>query len=244
MMNRQDHARWLDRLSDHLEGNLPPEEAVELEAHLSECGPCRETLADLRRIVAEARALGPVPPARDLWPGIEGAIGAPVRRVQDPDVLAFPRTVTHGAVERSAGARGWMLTAPQLAAAAFVLVSLSAAATWWVGAGVAIREAAPPVAEAGPAASLASDAGAPPPELTDELATLESILAEARARLDPQTVRILDKNLGVIQRAIDESVRALAVDPDNAFVRSHLERAWREKADFLREASRISAWEG
>lgn len=76
------------------------------------------------------------------------------------------------------------------------------------------------------------------------MATLESILAEARARLDPQTVRILDKNLGVIQRAIDESVRALAVDPDNAFVRSHLERAWREKADFLREASRISAWEG
>lgn len=243
-MNSHEHARWLDRLSDHLEGTLSPEEASELEAHLSECGPCRETLADLRRIVAEARALGPVQPARDLWQGIAGAIGAPVRRIQDPAVLAFPRTATQGAAERSTVARRWVLTAPQLAAAAFVLVSLSVAATWWAGAGVATREVAPPVAEAGPAAALASDAGAPPPELADELATLESVLAEARARLDPQTVRILDKNLGVIQRAIDESVRALAVDPGNAFVRSHLERAWREKADFLREASRISEWEG
>lgn len=243
-MNSPDHARWLDRLSDHLDGNLPPEEEAEMQAHLSECGRCRETLADLRRIVAEARALGPSQPARDLWPGIAGAIGAPVRRVQDPDVLAFPQTPTQGAGKRSAGARGWVLTAPQLAAAAFVLVSLSAAATWWAGAGVAPRDASPPVAEAGPAAALASDAATPPPELADELATLESVLAGARGRLDPHTVRILDKNLGVIQRAIDESVRALSVDPDNTFVRSHLERAWREKADFLREASRISDWEG
>ena len=48
----------------------------------------------------------------------------------------------------------------------------------------------------------------------------------------------------MIQRAIDESVRALTVDPNNPFLRDHLDRAYREKADFLREVNAIVGWEG
>ncbi len=69
-------------------------------------------------------------------------------------------------------------------------------------------------------------------------------MAAERGRLEPNTVRILEKNLGVIERAIDESRRALAVDPGNAFLREHLDRTYREKLDYLREAAGIADWTG
>jgi hypothetical protein len=84
----------------------------------------------------------------------------------------------------------------------------------------------------------------PAPDLAVELASLEAVLEQARSRLAPNTVRILEKNLGVIERAIQESRRALEVDPGNEYLRQHLDRAYRDKADFLREVAYITAWEG
>lgn len=230
-MIAEDHERWLERLSDHVDGALTREESDALEAHLAGCGSCRQALADIRDIVGRARALGPVEPERDLWPGIADAIGP-------PRVIAFPATRSRPAP------RGLFLTVPQLAAAAAILILFSAAATWWAGPGVGAREVASAAPGGGVPASVARLGVAPPPELARELAALEGVLDEASARLDPNTVRILEKNLGVIERAIEESVRALEVDPSNAFLRDHLERAYREKADFLREAALISGWEG
>jgi hypothetical protein len=96
----------------------------------------------------------------------------------------------------------------------------------------------------GGAAAMAARALEAPPALAQELAALEGVLAEARSRLAPNTVRVLEKNLSVIDRAIEESVRALEVDPSNPFLRDHLDRAYREKADFLREVAAITEWEG
>jgi len=238
-MTTHDHDGWPGKLSEHVDGGLTPEESRALEAHLSTCAECRQALADLRDIVARARALGPVEPSRDLWPGIEEAIGGSVRAAGEGDVLAFPGT------RRRPAPRGLFLTVPQLAAAAAALVLLSTAATWWAGPGVGTRQAAVPTTpDRGAAASLAARAIEPPPGLAQELAALEGALAQARSRLAPNTVRVLEKNLSVIDRAIDESVRALEVDPSNPFLRDHLDRAYREKADFLREVAAITEWEG
>lgn len=237
-MKGDNHARWLDRLSDHLDGDLPSEESRDLEGHLAECATCREALAELRAIVAQARALGPVEPERDLWPGIAGAVGAPLGGVEPRDVIPFP------SARAARGMTGLFVTAPQLAAAAAALVVLSTAATLWVGAGVPARGNGLPLAASETPVTPVAEGLAPPPELARELSTLEAVLAAARSQLDPNTLRIIEKNLAVIQHAIDESVSALNVDPGNAFVRDHLERAYREKADFLREAALITGWEG
>ncbi len=234
-MTQEDHSHWLDLLSEYLDGDLPPDQARALDEHLAGCASCRETLAGLREVMARARELGPIEPGRDLWPGIAGAIGAPPRR-KPSDVVPFP-----GAVARRPR-WGVYMTVPQLAAAAVGLVLLSGVATWWAGAGVPLRGRSP-VAPAESVDVFAADAPGPSPELARELASLEAELDAARATLDPNTVRIVEKNLAVIQRAIDESVRALDVDPGNPFLRDHLERAYREKADFLREATRMAAWE-
>lgn len=235
-MKQEDHDRWLDRLSEYMDGGLSPDESRALDDHLAECGSCREALAGLRDVVARAHELGPMEPERDLWPGIAGAIGAPPRR-EERDVIALP-----GAGRRR-GRAGVYLTVPQLAAAAAALVLFSGAATWWAGAGVPERGGGP-AAPPGSVEAFAARTPGPSAELARELASLEAALDAARAGLDPNTVRIVEKNLAVIQRAIDESVRALEVDPGNPFLRDHLEQAYREKADFLREATRLASWEG
>lgn len=239
-MNARDHEALVAQLSGYLDGDLSPREAEAVEAHLAACPSCRVVLNDLRSIVTQARALGDVAPARDLWPEIARAIGGHGER--SAQVIRFPGAPLPDEQPR----RGMWFSVPQLAAAAAALVLFSASATWWAGAGLGSREGdVTASAETGGfAARMASDAGAPSPELAQELAALETSLAEARDRLDPNTVRILEKNLGVIQRAIDESLNALAVDPANPFLKDHLERAYREKADFLREVTSLVAWEG
>jgi hypothetical protein len=207
-----------------------------MEAHLAGCAECRQTLADLRDIVARAHGLGPSEPERDLWPDIAAALGR-------PQVIAFPGT------RRSPAPRGLFLTAPQLAAAAAVLVLLSGVATWWAGPGLGARGpgrggAEPSVPAAGVPVTPAAQALGPGPDLARELASLEAALLQARSRLDPNTVRILEKNLGVIERAIAESRLALEVDPGNEYLRQHLDRAYRDKVNFLREVALITEWEG
>jgi hypothetical protein len=238
-MTNREHDHWIAQLSDHLNGDLGRADARALEHHLAGCVSCRAVRDDLADIVARARALPDVAPSRDLWPGIRSALANLEEDGSEAQVIRFP-----GSGARAT--RGFWMTLPQLAAAAVVLLVVSVSATWWAGAGVASRVAGSD--DVGPSAPAtvtpAADVAAPSPGLARDLSTLEQLFARSRGALDPNTVRILDKNLGVIQRAIDESVDALAVDPGNAFLKDHLERTYREKADFLREVTTMAAWEG
>jgi anti-sigma factor RsiW len=244
MMN-ETHSSWTDQLSDYLDGGLTEAERDALEAHLEACPACRTVHAELRALVERARALGDTPPERDLWPGIADAIGAPGRQRAAAGVIELP-TATRARPTRS----GLFLTVPELAAASVVLALVSATATWWVGPGLATApdvskkgDVAVPTTEAA-AVFPAADVAGPPPELAAELLRLEEALSAARGQLEPNTVRILEKNLGVIERAIDESGWALALDPNNGFLREHLERTYQDKLDYLREAVGIADWTG
>ncbi len=195
--------------------------------------------------MASAHALGDVPPERDLWPGIAEVIGAAGLRRARAGVIELPT-----AARARPKPTGLFLTVPQLAAASVVLALVSAAATWWAGPGLAT---APDAGRNADAAAMQVEALAvfpagemegPSPALAAELRRLEATLGAVRGQLEPNTVRILEKNLGVIERAIDESRRALALDPNNGFLREHLERTYREKVDYLREAAGIADWTG
>lgn len=236
-MSTPNHETWIARLSDYLDGDLDASDAHEMEGHLAECATCRAVLADLEDIVERAAALGDIQPARDLWPDIVGTLRAARGRSAPAQVIPFPGDAE---VRRR---RGTFLTVPQMAAASVVLIALSAAATWWAGMG-GVVQGTPAVAADGAPVALVSDLARPPEALARELSGLEGVFAQVRDSLDAGTVLILEKNLGVIQRAIDESVRALAVDPANTFLRDHLERAYREKASFLREVTTFADWEG
>jgi len=72
-------------------------------------------------------------------------------------------------------------------------------------------------------------------EATDELTRA---LATERDRLEPATVALLERNLGVIDAAIRESRDALARDPGNVELRGLFAAAARQKVELLRWAAR------
>jgi hypothetical protein len=72
------------------------------------------------------------------------------------------------------------------------------------------------------------------------VADLEKTLAAARNELDPETVRILEENLLAIDRAIDQSRRALRADPANVYLNNHFAENRNRKLALLRRASALA----
>ena len=243
------HSEWTDRFSDYLAEELDEAGQADVEAHLAECGACRDVLAELRAVVARARELGDLEPPRDLWSGIASAIGGPVRawpRPGDRSVIELPSARAAGAPLAARGAPGGMgLGRAGLAAAAAGLVALSVGTTWWVAEARMGAAGAPETADTVVGGvALAAAEGAPSADLASELATLEDVLEAARGTLDPNTVLVLERNLGVIEQAIADSRDALALDPGNAFLSEHLERMYRRKLVYLQDAVRVAQWSG
>ncbi len=234
------HEKLESRLSEFLDGTLAAAEREAVERHLEQCGPCRTELEGMRAVLEKTQGLRPMSPPRDLWPGIAAAIQAPLGLgAVESQVIKLP-TARRGAAREPVGVL--TVTRSQLAAAATILMVVSAAITWWVGPGVPERGRT----AAGPVTTAAVRASAELPGasevLSAELEALEELLAGVSVSLDPETVRVLKKNLGVIERAIEDSRRALAQDPANEVLGAHLEREYRRKLRYLREATEIARW--
>jgi anti-sigma factor RsiW len=231
---------WMDRLSEYMDGELAAEQALELERHVEACDVCRATLHDLREIVAQASRLEDTMPARDLWPGIAAAMTADAA----PAAQAAP-----AAPARWLRPRVWRvlgLPVPQLAAAAAMLVSLSAGAAWWamsgggavtveVAAGTIVHAAAPVQAGHLVAAAATREAA-----LQDgDVAELERALVLLREQLDPATIEVIERSLESIDAAIIDARTALSADPGNPYLGRQIANAERKKQDLLVRAQRV-----
>lgn len=177
--------------------------------------------ADAARLrAAITRLPAEVEPERDLWPDIRA-------RIDQGRVQALP-----GARNAPiAPALPWYAAPRRLAAAAVLLVSLSAGVTWWAtGRGDSVDGVTDSTAALASFASYEKSAA----ELT---ATLES----RRANLDPATRAVLERTLRTIDGAIAEAREALATDPTNTAVQAFVVTAYRQKLDFLRRANDVAA---
>jgi Putative zinc-finger len=79
------------------------------------------------------------------------------------------------------------------------------------------------------------------PQYDAAVAELESALKKGRGRLDAGTIAIVEHNLQIIDQVIDQARQALAADPANSYLSSHLFEARRRKLDLLRRAAVLSA---
>jgi anti-sigma factor RsiW len=214
--------QWKNRLSEYLDGELDNTERAALEAHLTTCGDCYATLAELRQVVTRAKSLADTPPATDLWTGIAREI----RREHAPP--RGDRLVR----------RRFSLTVGQLLAASIALVLLSGGSVWFaVQQGPTKTAAEPPVMTQSSSARVASWTGS-----TDiAIGELEAALIQNEKRLDSTTVRIVRKNLAIINRAIAEARIALRNDPGNAYLNLHLADTMRRKVELLRRVNDMAA---
>ncbi|MGH7742234.1 MAG: anti-sigma factor family protein [Candidatus Eiseniibacteriota bacterium] len=249
------HDLWTDRLSDYLDGAMSAEERSACGVHLDSCAECSRTLASLREVVAQAKALPARAPVIDLWPGIEARLGSAAAPA--PRVLRFrlPRHVH--------------LSLPQALAAGFALVALSGGLMWWAlrhetaGPGGAARGgardlsasqlngAASGVDSGGPPATPAlKRAAAPAPggsevahyaayeaHYDQAIAELENTLHEHRSELDTSTVRVVEQDLVIINHAIEQARRALEKDPASPYLHQHLALQMKLKLDLLRRTA-------
>ena len=220
--------RWTESISEYLDGGLEAAERRLFEAHVAGCAECAAAVEDLRLITSRARALPTEAPEADLWPGIEA-------RIRDLGPVARPvLTARRGGFT----ARRISFSLPQLAAACFALVILSGGAVWY-----ALRLEPPRALLADRSASRAAPASQSAPDhvAIQDVEELGRVLAAGREKLDPATVRSLEESLLIIDVAIRQAKRALDADPNNPYVRAHLDDTMRRKVAFLRRATMLAS---
>jgi len=212
------------RLSALVDGEVTGQELAAAEAHLTACAECRATYDDLLAIKRHAGALDDRPPERDLWPGFAARLAG------DADVVPLePRR------------RRFAFSIPQLAAAALVLMSVSAGAALLAthAAGPAVFTTAAPSATVRSVAGLASAEGVASYDVA--IRDLETTLAARRSTLDTATVRAVQQSLTIIDAAIRQAEAALAQDPNSMYLNSHLEHALGRKLEVLRRVTTLAA---
>ena len=128
-----------------------------------------------------------------------------------------------------------------LAAAAVALVVVTSAVTM-----VLVREQAEVSSDNaadGPAVSQASFAGYQVVEdqYASAIADLLAALEAERDRLPPETVRLIEENLRIIDDAIRQSLAALESSPQSLPLQQVVMTSYERKLDFLRQATAITA---
>jgi anti-sigma factor RsiW len=222
---------WEQRLSEYLDGELSAVERREVEVHMAECVECRVTLEDLRAVARRAADLENTAPESDLWAGIVKRIAAPGSAEACVVDIEGRRPMRRGRIAFSL---------PQLVAAGIVLVMLSAGTTMLLqpGGSEPVMPSAEAIRQA--AAVQAVRVGFDMTEYDVVIADLELALDQARDRLDPSTVRVLEQSLATIDRAILDAYEALEQDPTNSYLSSHLATNMKRKVELLQRATTIA----
>ena len=214
------------RLSELLDRTLSSAEQAAARAHVDQCAACRGIYADLERLRAAARELGPVAPPAHVWLEVAGRV-----RLEN-DAAAPPPAAT--ADTRRARLQ-WLGIA-----AALVLATMTA---------YVMRGPGQPPPATTPAPSATSAAGNPREVRSVEavaeemrlalqhyenaISGLEAIAKESNGVMDPAVAATVQRNLIVINQAISESRTALVDDPTSGPARESLVDALRRKMDVL-----------
>jgi anti-sigma factor RsiW len=209
-------------IAEFVDGSLDAAGQRELERHVAGCAGCRALVADLKSIQAAAFTLERRQPPAGAWKAIRDRVAA--EPAPGARVLNWPRTRTAWGV--------WM-------AAAAALLIVTTAGIWSI-----VNEPRPDrdVAATTPAtddaptpASVAAHLAAAEEQLDKAARGLEQIARSQSGELDAQTAAIIQKNLEVIDHAVDESRAALKIEPTSTHAQDSLFDAMRTKVAVLQQ---------
>jgi anti-sigma factor RsiW len=207
-------------IAAYIDGELGSAEERTVERHLEACLACRALVADLRTVRAAAFTLDRREPPADLLARIQARVAAEPRP-QDR-LRVWPD---------SRGAWGIWLAA----AAALLLATTIGLAPLFRPAPAAPTVAASASGQATLVDSVQADLQAAEQHYDRAIQGLEQIARTEGGELDSQVAAVLQKNLQVIDQAIDESRAALKAEPASASAQDGLFAAMRTKVTLLQQ---------
>ena len=221
--------KYQDLLSDFIDGSLAPEDHNRVETHLNVCVVCTEARNDLGAIVGfclEHRGeYDAVPNERAQWLRINNMI--------EVDSASASRTTTPakaGSWSRLMNRR-WQLSFPQLAAAATVIIVVVSMFTI-----VGLRSFSSSVQPGGPVPPVGAAS------LKERFSQQQQVIAYwnervelNKARWNPQVRETFDKNMSVIDAAVNDSMRQLGQNPHDEVSEEILNAALNDKVELLKE---------
>ncbi|HWN10879.1 MAG TPA: zf-HC2 domain-containing protein [Pyrinomonadaceae bacterium] len=220
-----------DLIEDFIDGSLGQEDQAKLNLHLEECLGCADVRNDLQAIVSfcrEHRGEYSAPPnERALWLRIRNMIEA-----GESVPASRPARASWG----SWISRSWELSFSQLAAAAAAIVLVVSLSTV-----VGLRRWQSGDAQfkaSGPDAGLQVGAA----NVRDRVSQQQQLISYwnqrvefNKARWNPEMRETFDRNLKVIDQAVNESFDALTLDPHDEVSEEMLNAALNEKLSLLKE---------
>ena len=226
-------------ISDFLDGALSQEDQATLNLHLEECLGCAEVRNDLQAIVGFCQAhrgeYSAPPNEKALWQRIRNMIEAG----------ASSTAVAHAPARRNSwknwAGRSWELSFPQLAGsvAAIVLVAslLTAVGVRHFSGGGAAKFQAP--AEDANLSVAAANVRNRISQQQQAIAYWNQRVEFNKARWNPQMRETFDRNLKVIDQAVNDSFNELARNPHDEVSEEMLNAALNEKLSLLKEFAEL-----
>jgi hypothetical protein len=226
--------QYQDVLSDFIDGSLAPEEHKSVAAHLNICGVCTEARNDLGAIVGfclEHRGeYEAVPNERALWLRISNMI-----EMELPDVSTKAIPANAGWWFRLMN-RSWQLSFPQLAAAATAIIIVVSLFTVLGSRGLNLTGAGSGLSAAG--LTLPTTGGSVKERFRQQqqvIAYWNERVELNKARWNPQMRETFDKNMSVIDSAVNDSMRQLTQNPHDEVSEEILNAALNDKVELLKE---------
>jgi hypothetical protein len=220
--------REIEALLDaYVDDELSPDERLRVERHLAECSACRTATGEIRSLVDAASKLPRgISPGRDLYPDIRN-------RIERHD-LATPADLATPPVHRTR----WMALAASL-----LIVAIAGSVALWMreDTGGTPSEVAPTGGVIPAAHNETGSFEAAVREYTDAATMLEVAIEERRDKYSPETLDVLERNLAIIDQAIDEVRAALEADPSSHGSTLLLTAMHEQKVELLRKVARLSS---
>ncbi|CDM66562.1 anti-sigma factor family protein [Pyrinomonas methylaliphatogenes] len=223
-------------LSELIDGALSAEEEARVEAHLAVCALCAQVREELSNIVLAARDCHAYPLAtpneRLIWQRIRSSLLDEGSRAAATQSSARASWWTRLLDKR------WEFSLPQLGAAiAAVVVAVSLITALSLNA--LQRSTAP----SGAAAKVAAERTLPIDDyLRQQQVAIEywqQRVNERRVRWNPKMREAFDRNMRVIDQAVQDSLRELERNPHDEVSEEMLNAALREKMELLKEFSEL-----
>ena len=242
MNDRSEHVDF-DVLNDYVDDLLDQQTALAVSEHLSGCSECSVQYAKLTSVLTSVGELPKsVLPPDDMWGELKQILEQR-KEIVLPVPAAKPGS---GSRVNVAAPTPWRSRA-FMAAAAVILVAVSSGITAVVLQNryeTKFAKSAPdfraPVAPETDNPGLLISFRLAEGEYNRAISQLVQSVDQQRDRLNPETIRTVDRSLAVVDSAIAEAKAALLADPNNGTLVDLLSASYQRKLDLLRRTSELS----